>query len=110
MNTDADKERLLFKAHQALGRHLFVLGGFLIVVLLFGLSLPVAGAVLAAQQHRPWWFVGGVVLVPWAGLASALFAIARILGPDGITGIVRERNNSPAIRLIGSGDQEDTAT
>jgi hypothetical protein len=106
---DSERERLLFKAHQALGCHLFVLGVFLIIVLLVALALQVAGVVFAIQQHRSWWFVGGVVLVPWAGLASALIAIARILGPEGITGIVRERNNSPAIRLIGSNHAESAS-
>lgn len=100
--SDRDKERLLYKAHQALGRHLFVLGALLIIVILAGLTLPVAGAIIAIQHHQPWWIAGGVVLFPWLGLASALTAIARILGPEGITGIVRERHNSAAIWLIGS--------
>lgn len=92
-----------------MGHHLFVLGTLLVIVLLAALALPVAGAIIAVQQHRSWWFAGGVVLVPWAGLASVLIAIARILGPEGITGIVRERNNSPVIRLIGLDHSESAA-
>ena len=85
-----------------MGRHLFILGIALLFVVALGLVIAGIVAVYLIRQGHPWWVAAGGASIVLAGVAAALRPVPRILGPEGITGIIKQRNNSPAITLLGS--------
>jgi hypothetical protein len=91
---------LLFKADRAVGRHLFILGLVLLLVIAIGLATAGTVAVLLLRHGQPWWIATGASSIILAGMAAALRPVPRILGPEGVTGIIKQRNNSPVAGLL----------
>jgi len=84
------------------GRHLFILGIVLLFVIAVGLVTTGVVAVYLIRHGHPWWVAAGASSIILAGMAAALRHVPRILGPEGVTGIIKQRNNSPVIGLLGS--------
>lgn len=110
MGGTEDRDRLLFKADRAVGRHLFLLGVLLLFVIVLALTAPAVVALYAISQGQPWWMAVGATVLTLAGVGAALQAVPRILGPEGVTGIVRQRNNSPALPQLHSEKDDDGAS
>jgi hypothetical protein len=106
MREAEDAKKLLYKAHQAMGRRLFVLGPVLLTVIVIGLLAPLTLVVYAIENSMPLWMAAGAVASILAAVAAVLRSIPKILGPEGLTGIVKARNDSPIIHLIGSREED----
>ena len=104
MSRHEDPHKLLYRIERAMGRHLFLLGVALLIVIVTGLTVPAVVAIYAMQESQPWWMTTGATLFTLAGVAAVLHAIPRILGPRGVTGIVEARNQSAALSQLGKDD------
>jgi hypothetical protein len=96
---------MVYRIERAMGRHLFLLGTALLVVIVAGLTAPAAVIIYAMRESQPWWMATGATLFTLTGVAAVLHAIPRILGPRGVTGIVEARNQSQALPLLDRDDE-----
>lgn len=98
--------KLLYRIERAIGRHLFLLGVALLIVIVAGLATPAIVIIYAMRESQPWWMATGATLFTLGGVAAVLHAIPRILGPNGMTGIVEARNRSATLPLLGGDDND----
>lgn len=83
-----------------MGRHLFLLGILLLFLIALALALAAITAIYTIRQGHPWWVTAGGATAPVAGMAALLRSVSKVLGPEGVTGIIKQRNNSPVIGLL----------
>lgn len=104
MSRPKDKHQLLYRVERAMGRHLFLLGVALLILIVIGLATPAIVIIYAMRESQPWWMAIGATLFTLGGVAAVLHAIPKILGPRGMTGIVEARNHSATLPLLGEHD------
>jgi hypothetical protein len=99
-------QKLLYRIERSMGRHLFLLGTVLLIVIIAGLATPAIVIIYAMRESQPWGMATGATLFTLAGVAAVLHAVPRILGPRGVTGIVEARNRSATLPLLGGDDND----
>jgi hypothetical protein len=82
-----------------MGRHLFILGLVLELIIVVGFVAAAIIAVYLIRTGHPWWVGVGAGSITLVAEGAALRPIAKILGPEGVTGIIKQRNNSPVAGL-----------
>lgn len=81
----------LLQLELVLGRHLALLGAALLGVIIAGLVTPAVVAVYAMRTDQPWWMAAGASGFTLAGVAAVLHTVPKILGPEGVSGVIKER-------------------